>query len=150
MFEDLFDEPAVAATDDPDIACRPMGEDRDVRQPLVVDELVRHGQLRDAIEREHAPEAPALRDDQMLMLGLAVEQHPIHLDRQPDVVVQRLGQPDLVTVHLGSVPARSGEKPAYASSRSTTTRAAGCRRGAGTSETFGTNDAASDVAAAAS
>ena len=39
---------------------------------------------------------------------------------------------------------------AQASSRSTTTRDAGSRRGAGTSETFGTNDAASDVAAACS
>jgi hypothetical protein len=39
----------------------------------------------------------------MLMLGLAVEQHPIHLDRHPDVVVQRLGQLGLVRFHRRSV-----------------------------------------------
>ena len=71
-----------------------------MRQHLVVDELVGHRRLGDAIEREHPPESLAFRDDEMLMLGLAVEQQSIHLDRHPDVVVQRLGQPGLVRLLL--------------------------------------------------
>ncbi len=127
VLENLLDEAAVAAPDDPDVAGRTVGKNRHVGQHLVVDEFVGHRQLGHAIEREHPPESLAFGDDEMLMLGLAVEQHPIYLDRHPDVVVQRLGQPRLVRLHLRSVPRRGGS--ACANKPTATSR--GCREVSG-------------------
>jgi hypothetical protein len=56
-----------------------MGEERHVRHHLVIDELVFRGELYDAVQHHHAAEIAILEDDEMLMLGLAIEENAIRL-----------------------------------------------------------------------
>src|SRR3546814_11306803 len=70
-----------------------MREDRQVGEHLVVDELVPLRRLHHAIQREHAPEAAVLEQLQALMLGLAVVDDLVGLQRQPEMRMQDLLYP---------------------------------------------------------
>src|SRR3546814_3265346 len=70
-----------------------MREDRQVGEHLVVDELVPLRRLHHAIQREHAPEAAVLEQLQALMLGLAVVDDLVGLQRQPEMRMQALLYP---------------------------------------------------------
>ena len=68
-------------------ACPPVGEQRHVAHHLVVDELVLRGELDHPIEHHHPPEFGGLQDDQLLMLGLAVEEDAVRLQTDAEAAV---------------------------------------------------------------
>src|SRR3546814_19991736 len=70
-----------------------MREDGRGGEHLVVDELVPLRRLHHAIQREHAPEAAVLEQLQALMLGLAVVDDLVGLQRQPAMRMQALLYP---------------------------------------------------------
>jgi hypothetical protein len=82
VFQDLFQRTAVAAADDQDIARRAVGHQRDVRDHLVIDELVALGGLDEAVEHEHASHVRRLEDDGFLdtrvpAMDVAFDQEPL-------------------------------------------------------------------------
>ena len=82
VLQHLFQGAAVAAADDQDIARRAVGHERDVRDHLVIDELVALGGLDEAVEHEHASDLRRLEDDRFLECGappmdVALDQEPL-------------------------------------------------------------------------
>jgi len=93
MLERLAQDPAVAAADDERLCRPPMGEQRHVAHHLVIDELVLGRQLHHTIEHHHAPEIGRLEDDQMLKLGLAVEEDSVGSQACAETAMQRFFDP---------------------------------------------------------
>ncbi len=93
MPQRLAQDSAVAAADDERVPRPPMGEQRHMRHHLVIDELVLRRQLHDAVEHHHPPEFERFEDDQVLMLGLAIEEDAVRLQAAAETAVQRLFDP---------------------------------------------------------
>ena len=93
VLEDLLGDRAVAPADDQHLADTAMRQDRHVGQHLVIDVLVRGGELDHVVEHHERPERDAFGDHEVLPAGTAVEQRPRHLDRGAVAVVQGLGVP---------------------------------------------------------
>ena len=100
MLERLAQHPAVAAADDQRLLRPSMGEQRHMRHHLVIDELVRRGELDDIVEHHHAPEIGVLEDDQPLVLGLAVEKDAVRLQTDTEATVERLFDPAFHRLHF--------------------------------------------------
>ena len=75
VFQHLFQQAAIAAADNQDLAGAPMRQQRQVRQHLVIDEFVAFGRLDDAVQCENAAEFRILEQDQLLMVALAFVEH---------------------------------------------------------------------------
>jgi hypothetical protein len=69
----------VAAADDQYLLRLTMGEERHVRHHLVIDELITGGELDNTVQHHHATEIAVLEDNEMLALGLAIEENAIRL-----------------------------------------------------------------------
>ena len=84
---------AVAAADDQHALCPAMGQQRNVRDHLMVDELVSGGGLHHPIQAEHAAVHRVVEDHHVLVVGLLAEQDPRHLQRLANALVERLAVP---------------------------------------------------------
>ena len=74
-------------------SARPWANSGTWRHHLVIDELVLGRQLHHAIEHHHPPEIGRLEDDQMLMLGLAVEEDAVGSQACAETAMQRFFDP---------------------------------------------------------
>jgi hypothetical protein len=101
MSQALPEHPAVAAAHDQGFARLAVGEQRNVRHHLVVDELVLRRELHDLVEHHHAPEIGVFEDNQPLVLGLAVEEDAVRRQTDTEATVERLFDPAVfdLTVH---------------------------------------------------
>ena len=72
VLQGLLEHAAVAAADDQHLARGAVGQDRHVREHLVVDELVALGGLDDIVQDQHPAQGPVLEHDHALMRGPAV------------------------------------------------------------------------------
>ncbi len=70
-----------------------MGEQRHVSHHLVIDELVARGELDDAVQHHHPAEILILEDDQLLVLGLAIEEDLVRLQADAEAVMECLFDP---------------------------------------------------------
>ncbi len=79
VLEHFFGDAAVPASDDQHLAGLAVGEDRHMGHHLVVDELVLGGDLGGAVQHQHLAEERVLEQNQVLMLGLHLVEHPLDL-----------------------------------------------------------------------
>ncbi len=64
-----------------------------MRHHLVIDELVPGGELDDAVEHHHPAEVRVLEDDQLLVLGLAIEEDAVRLQADTEAAMECLFDP---------------------------------------------------------
>ena len=93
MLQHLLQHAAVAAADDQHPFDPAVRQDRQVRQHLVIDELVGLGGLNDTVQGEHPSEGGVAEQQEVLMLGLRLEQHLLDSQAALVVPVQRLPEP---------------------------------------------------------
>ena len=95
VLEYFLRDPAIAASDDQYLSGAAVGDDRHVRHHLVIDELVLAGDLRSAVQHQDLAEELVLEQDQMLVLGLHLIDHPLGRigHAEIEVVEQGLGNP---------------------------------------------------------
>src|SRR5947209_1569658 len=70
---------AISTADDQHLPGPAVGEDRNMGHHLVIDELVLGGDLDGAVEHQRLAEKSVLEQNQMLVLGLHLVQHPLDL-----------------------------------------------------------------------
>ena len=95
VLEHLLGDAAVAAADDQHLLGVAVRQDRHMGHHLVIDELVGGRDLRRAVEHQHLAEELVLEQDEMLVLGLQLVDHPLDLvgHAEAELVEQRLGNP---------------------------------------------------------
>ena len=92
---DLAERPPVAAADDEDALGIGMGEERHVREHLVVHELVLLGDHDRAVEHEHPAELVGVEDVDALVGALAAVEELLDLDGEPGAAPVLLGEPEI-------------------------------------------------------
>ena len=93
MAQDLAQHAAVAAADDQDLLGLAVREQRHMGHHLVIDELVTGRELDDAVQHHHPTEILILEDDQLLVLGLAIEEDLVGLQADTEAAMERLFDP---------------------------------------------------------
>ena len=95
VLEHLLGDAAVAASHDQHVARIAVGKQRHVRHHLMVDELVLAGDLRGSVEHQHLAEERMLEQNEMLVRGLHLVDHPLDLvgHAEAEIVEQRFGNP---------------------------------------------------------
>jgi hypothetical protein len=91
--QDLAQHAAVAAADNQDLLRLAVGEERHMRHHLVIDEFVPGGELDDTVQHHHPAEILILEDDQLLVLGLAIEEDLVRLQADAEAAMERLFDP---------------------------------------------------------
>ena len=124
VLQHAAEDAAVAAADDQHALGGAVVQQRNMRHHLLVDELVRLGDLHHAVQHQHAPMRDAVEDEDVLVraadpgdLGLAAETlAPGRVERflDPGAAAARVGHGSSVRPRLCSASCtRPGEKPAF-------------------------------------
>ena len=95
VLEHFLGDAAIAAADDQHFLGVAVRQDRHVRHHLVIDELVRGGDLGGAVQHQHFAEMLLLEQDQMVVAGLLLVEHPLDLEghAEAEIVEQRFRNP---------------------------------------------------------
>ena len=95
VLEHFLGDAAIAAAHDQHFPGVAMRQDRHMRHHLVVDELVLRGDLGGAVQHQDFAEMLLLEQDQMVVAGLLLVEHPFDLEGHAEakIVEQRFRDP---------------------------------------------------------